>query len=111
MPGKKSKKDDNGADRTCDFCGRPGGKAGRLFGGSNAVICEICVDLCYDALTEHKKIVKPADFEMPPDMADDWLNWTDRFESRSMHYRWDLEAWKNDFHLWDEMFDDIQDYY
>ncbi len=75
MPGKKSKKDDNGAERTCDFCGRPGGKAGRLFGGSNAVICEICVDLCYDALAEHKKIAKPADFQMPlPEQINEFLN-------------------------------------
>ncbi|MFC1937934.1 right-handed parallel beta-helix repeat-containing protein, partial [Chloroflexota bacterium] len=53
----------------------------------------------------------PDDFEMPPDMAADWPDWIQRYESRPMNYRWDWEAWRNDFHLWDDMFDDIQDYF
>ncbi len=65
MADKKNKKDNNGKKRWCDFCGRGGSQAGRLFGGSNAVICEICVDLCYDALSEHKKTTKPIDFQIP----------------------------------------------
>jgi ATP-dependent Clp protease ATP-binding subunit ClpX len=66
MPGKKDKTHFDGGDRNCDFCGRPAGQAGRMFGGSDAVICEICVDLCHDALTEHKKVSKPQKFDIPP---------------------------------------------
>jgi len=66
MPKKKNKTFYDGGKSRCDFCGRSAGQAGRLFGGSNAVICEICVDLCYDAMTEHKKVSKPKKFVIPP---------------------------------------------
>ncbi len=50
----------------CDFCGRPAKQAGRLFGGGNAVICEICVELCHDALEMDKVSAAPRDLELPP---------------------------------------------
>jgi ATP-dependent Clp protease ATP-binding subunit ClpX len=37
-----------------------------MFGGGNAVICEVCVGLCHDALTEDKKVSKPQKFDIPP---------------------------------------------
>ncbi|UCE66714.1 MAG: ATP-dependent Clp protease ATP-binding subunit ClpX [Candidatus Zixiibacteriota bacterium] len=66
MPDKKGKTSNNGGERRCDFCGRPAGQAGKLFGGGNAVICEVCVDLCHNALTEEKKASKPVEFDIPP---------------------------------------------
>jgi ATP-dependent Clp protease ATP-binding subunit ClpX len=68
MPGSKNKNFNNGRQR-CDFCGRPASQAGRLFGGADAVICESCVDLCHDALTERKKAPVPAKFKIPPPAA------------------------------------------
>ncbi len=37
----------------CDFCGRPMSPKIRLFSGQNANICEDCVSLCYELMTEH----------------------------------------------------------
>jgi len=66
MSGKKHRTKLSGGDRSCDFCGRPADHGGRMFGGSDAVICEVCVELCHEALSEDIKISPPQKFDIPP---------------------------------------------
>jgi len=66
MSGKKHRTNLNNGDRSCDFCGRPTDHGGRMFGGSDAVICEVCVELCHEALTEDIKVSPPQKFDIPP---------------------------------------------
>ncbi len=49
----------------CDFCGRPAGHSRRLFGGEGAVICEDCVDVCYQTLTLEREPGFKIDFKLP----------------------------------------------
>ena len=60
---KKSKKP--GKADHCDFCGRPAGHSRRLFGGEGAVICEDCVDVCYQTLTLEREPGFKIDFKLP----------------------------------------------
>jgi ATP-dependent Clp protease ATP-binding subunit ClpX len=63
----KGKKKTPPTEKRCAFCGRPASQAPRMFsGGGDAIICEDCVLICTEAITEERdKTVKPA-FELPP---------------------------------------------
>ena len=61
--GKKSKRP--GQVGHCDFCGRPDGRSRRLFGGEDAVICEDCVQVCYQALALEREPGFKFDFKLP----------------------------------------------
>ena len=65
MPGKKTKSKQAGQVKHCDFCGRPVGRSRRLFGGENAVICENCVEVCYQALALEREPGFKIDFKLP----------------------------------------------
>lgn len=62
--GKKGKRPDQ--IRHCDFCGRPAARSRRLFGGEDAVICEECVGVCYQALSLEREPGFKLDFKPPP---------------------------------------------
>ncbi len=50
----------------CDFCGRPQSAKVRLFQGQSANICEECVNLCYELMTEH--YVEPEEEPRPEEI-------------------------------------------
>ena len=50
-----SKYDENNELR-CSFCGKPQSQVKRLISGSGVYICDECVQLCYDILTEEARV-------------------------------------------------------
>lgn len=54
-------KNDRTGEPTCSFCGKPQSRAGRLFAGDNdTYICEECIDICCNILSEEKEKTKEA---------------------------------------------------
>ncbi|HBZ01483.1 MAG TPA: ATP-dependent Clp protease ATP-binding subunit ClpX [candidate division Zixibacteria bacterium] len=64
MP-SKSKKSGPPPEKRCGFCGRPASQTPRLFKGSEALICEDCVQICIEAITAEKNQSTELDFKLP----------------------------------------------
>jgi len=61
----KSKKSGPPPEKRCGFCGRPASQTPRLFKGSEALICEDCVQICIEAITAEKNQSTELDFKLP----------------------------------------------
>ena len=44
-------------DLTCSFCGKPQKDVRKLIAGPSVYICDECVELCNDIITEDRKSV------------------------------------------------------
>ena len=69
MPPRKGKTSIAGSDKRCGFGGQIPSPTTRLFTGGGALICENCVRICNDALSEVKVPTFGKDIDLPPPSA------------------------------------------
>ncbi|NLC65520.1 MAG: ATP-dependent Clp protease ATP-binding subunit ClpX, partial [Clostridium sp.] len=50
----------------CSFCGKNQNEVKRLIAGPGVYICDECIELCYDIVTEELDIKEEIDFEDLP---------------------------------------------
>lgn len=68
---KNGSTEDNGKLLFCSFCGKNQNEVRRLIAGPEVYICDECVDLCNDIITEEADVSadKPAERELPAPTA------------------------------------------
>ena len=59
-------KEDKTFDFRCSFCGREHRKVGKIFSGKGALICDECVRMCHDLLSQKVEDEKAPTFEELP---------------------------------------------